>query len=67
MSKIRKGGSADLGTLQGVAVHTEKGGATLHARLHIGDKFGCVFRPSDNPNLLFSSPFLLQLHQVDPN
>jgi hypothetical protein len=30
-------------------------------------QFGCIFRPSSNTNLLFSSPFLLQLHQVNPN
>jgi hypothetical protein len=46
------------------AVHTRNGGATHQAGLRAGCKFSCVFRPSDNPNLLFSSPFPLQL---DPN
>ena len=79
MPKIQKGGAAEIGMLQGVAVHhpkgggattlgcpvhTVKGGATPQARLHVGYKVGCIFRPSDNPNFLFSSPFLLQ---VDPN
>ena len=38
MPKIRKGGSADLGTLQGVAVpHARGGGATaLGCTVHIG-------------------------------
>jgi hypothetical protein len=79
MPKIRKGGAAEMGTLQGVvmhhprssaatalgvALHTGKGGATPQTGLRIGYKFSCIFRHSNNPNLLFSYPFLLQ---VDPN
>jgi hypothetical protein len=74
-----KDGAAKMGMLQGVAMnhprssgatalgvalHTKKGGATPQARLRIGYKFSYIFRHSNNPNLLFSSPFLLQ---VDPN
>jgi hypothetical protein len=69
-----------MGMLQGVAVHHARGGsattlvclmhtgkgcATPQAGLRVGHKFGCVFWSSDNPNSLFSSHFLLQLHQVD--
>ena len=38
MPKIRKGGSADMGTLQGVAVHRARGGGAtaLGCMVHIG-------------------------------
>jgi hypothetical protein len=57
MPKIRKCVTADLGTVQGVAVHARNGGATPHAGLHVGCKFSYPFRPTDNLNLLF---FLFQ-------
>jgi hypothetical protein len=56
----RDGGATTLGC----PVYTGKGGATPKEGLCIGYKFGCIFRPSDNPNLLFSPYFSLQL---DPN
>jgi hypothetical protein len=62
MPNIRKRVTVDLGTLQGVVVHTGKGGATPQVGLRIGYTFSYIFQPLDNQNLRFSSPFLLQLH-----
>jgi hypothetical protein len=46
MPKIRKGGAAEMGTLQGVAVHRVKGGGatTLGCSVHTG-KGGATPRP----------------------
>jgi hypothetical protein len=62
MPKIRKRVIADLGTLQGVVVHSGKGGATPQVGLRVGYKFSYIFQLHTTKTcaflLLFFSNFI---------